>query len=71
MKVGILEHDSDNLLVLSAKGKKLQTTEDGLTEEQIQEELQEENENRNELGKPPVSLEEWKRGRSKRFKPVS
>ena len=33
-------------------------------------ELEEENENRNKLGKPRVSLEEWKKMRSKRKKPL-
>ena len=67
---GILEYDSEGFLVLTAKGKALQTTEDGLTKEQLAEELQEENENRNKLGKPPLSLEEWKKKRQKRIKPL-
>jgi hypothetical protein len=71
IKVGILEYDGDNLLVLSAKGKKIQTTKDGLSEKELQEELIEENENRNKLGKPRLSLEEWKKLRSKRMKPLS
>lgn len=69
--VGILEFNHDNLVVLSAKGKGLQTTEDGLTEEQFNQEFEEENEQRNKLGKPPLSLEEWKKMRSKRLKPIS
>lgn len=64
---GILEYNHDNLLVLSAKGKGLQTTEDGLTDEQLQEELKEENEHRDR----PISLEEWKKKRPKRFKPLT
>jgi hypothetical protein len=67
---GILEYDNDRTLVLTAKGKGLQTTEDGLTDQQLAEELQEENENRNKLGKKPISLEEWKKMRSERFKPI-
>ena len=39
-----------------------------LTDEQLREELQEENEQRNKLGKPRVSLEEWKEKRAKRLK---
>jgi hypothetical protein len=41
-----------------------------LTEEQLREELEEENEQRNKLGKPKVSLQEWKEKRSKRLKPI-
>lgn len=41
-----------------------------LTDEQLREELEEENEQRSKLGKPRVSLEEWKATRSKRFKLV-
>lgn len=67
---GILEYNHDNMLILSAKGKSLQTTEDSLTDDQLKEELQEENENRNRLGKNPVSIEEWKKIRSKRIKPL-
>jgi hypothetical protein len=63
---GILEYNHDNQLVLSAKGRAVQTTEDGLTDEQLKEEFEEENENRTKLGKPKVSLEEWKKMRSKR-----
>jgi hypothetical protein len=66
----ILEYNHDNLLVLSAKGKSLQTSEDGLTEQEIVEELQEENENRNQLGKKHLSLEEWVKFRSKRIRPL-
>jgi hypothetical protein len=68
--VGILEVNSDNLYVLSAKGQGVQTTEDGLTDEQLKEELEEENDQRNKLGKPRVSLKEWKEKRSKRLKPI-
>lgn len=67
---GILEYNSDNLLVLSAKGKGLQTTEDGLTDDQLKEELEEENEQRNKLGKKPLSHEEYVKIRSKRIKPL-
>ena len=45
-------------------------TSDGLTEEEVKEELQEENEHRAELGKPKVSLEEWKKLRAKRKRPL-
>jgi hypothetical protein len=41
-----------------------------LTEEQLREELEEENDQRNKLGKPRVSLKEWKEKRSKRLKPI-
>jgi hypothetical protein len=41
-----------------------------LTLEELREELDEENENRSKLGKPRVSLEEWKRMRSKRKRPL-
>jgi hypothetical protein len=41
-----------------------------LTEEQLREELEEENEQRNKLGKPKVSLKEWKEKRSKRLQQV-
>jgi hypothetical protein len=41
-----------------------------LTEEQLRGELQEENEQRSKLGKPRVSLKEWREMRSKRFKPL-
>lgn len=71
LDAGILEYNNDNMLILSAKGQCLQTTEDGLTDEKLQEELKEENEQRNQLGKHPISLEEWKKKRSKRFKPLS
>ena len=67
---GILEYDNNRMLILSAKGQNLQTSEDGLTDEQLKEELEEENEQRNKLGKPRVSLEEWKAKRSKRLKPI-
>jgi hypothetical protein len=74
IEIGILEiqdgKGKDYVYDLSAMGKGLQTTEDGLTEEQLREELEEENEQRNKLGKPRVSLEEWKEKRSKRLKPV-
>lgn len=69
--VEVLEPCGDGIYNVSAKGKGLQTTEDGLTEEQVKEELEEENEQRSQLGKPKVSLEEWKAIRSKRIKPVS
>jgi hypothetical protein len=68
---GILELDQDNLYTLSAKGKGLQTTRNGLTDKELREELEEENNQRTQLGKPRVSLEEWKRIRSKRLKPVT
>jgi hypothetical protein len=45
-------------------------TEDGLTEKELQEELEEENEQRSQLGKPRVTLEEWKNMRSERKKPL-
>lgn len=67
---GILEYDNNRMLVLSAKGQNFQTTEDGLTEKDVQNELEEENEQRSKLGKPRVSLEEWKKKREKRLKPV-
>jgi hypothetical protein len=41
-----------------------------LTEQELQEELDEENDNRLKLGKPRVSLEEWKKMRTRRFKPL-
>ena len=41
-----------------------------LTDEQLREELQEEDEQRSKLGKPKVSLKEWKEMRSKRLKQV-
>jgi hypothetical protein len=68
---GILQFDGDHNLVLTAKGQRVQATDDGLTKEQFKEELEEENEQRNKLGKPKVSLEEWRKTRSKRLKPVS
>jgi len=67
---GILIHTNNGELDLSAKGKTLQTTDDGLTDEDLKEELEEENENRAKLSKPKVSLEEWKKMRSRRKKPV-
>jgi hypothetical protein len=67
---GILEYDKDRMLVLTAKGKDLQTTEDGLTDEQLMKEYEEEIQQRQQLGKPKVSFEEWKKARSKRFKPI-
>lgn len=67
---GILEYNSDQMLVLSPIGQRFQTTEDGLTEEQLKEELEEENNQRNKLGKPKIALEEWKEKRSKRLKPI-
>jgi hypothetical protein len=66
----VLEYNHDTTLTLSAKGKQVQTTEDGLTEEELQDELEEENENRNKLGKPRVTLQEWKKMRTKRKKPL-
>lgn len=45
-------------------------SEDSLTEQEIVEELEEENEMRNQLGKKPLSLEEWKKTRPKRLKPL-
>jgi hypothetical protein len=45
-------------------------TEDGLTDKQLKEELEEENEQRNKLGKKPLSLEEYVKIRSKRIKPL-
>ena len=45
-------------------------TEDGLTEDDLQTELDEENEMRAQLGKHRVTLEEWKKMRIKRKKPV-
>jgi hypothetical protein len=68
--VGVLEYDNEGILHLTAKGKKLQTSEYGLTEDQLKEELQEENEERNRLGKPPVSFEEWNKKHQKRIKPL-
>jgi hypothetical protein len=68
---GILEFNHDNMVVLSAKGQRLQTTTDGLTDKDLQEELEEENENRVKLGKPKISLEEWKKMREKRKKPLT
>jgi hypothetical protein len=69
LDAGVLQFNEDSMLVLSAKGKLLQKTEDGLTEKELAEELAEENEQRNKLGKSPVSLKEWKKMRYKRFKP--
>jgi hypothetical protein len=71
IEAGILEYNHDNQLDLSAKGKKIQTTSDGLTVEDLQKELDEENESRNRLGQKPVTLEEWKQMRSRRFKPLN
>jgi hypothetical protein len=42
-----------------------------LTPEQLKQELEEENEQRNMLGKPKVSEEDWRKSRSKRLKPLS
>jgi hypothetical protein len=67
---GILEYSNDRMLVLTAKGKNLQTTDDGLTEQQLAEELQETNENRSELGRKPISPEEWKKIRPRRTKQI-
>lgn len=41
-----------------------------LTSEQLAEELEEENEKRRELGKPKITLEEWKKTRTERKKPL-
>jgi hypothetical protein len=41
-----------------------------LTDAELREELEEENEQRSKLGKPKVTLEEWKQMRSKRTKPI-
>jgi single-stranded DNA-specific DHH superfamily exonuclease len=45
-------------------------TEDGLSEKNLQEELKEENEQRSKLDKSPLTLEEWKKKRTQRFKPI-
>lgn len=68
--VGILEFNDEGMVDLSAKGKNLQTSVDGLIDEEIKEEHEEENENRKQLGKPEVTLEEWKKTRPKRIKPL-
>ncbi len=49
----------------------INATTDGLSEKDLLEELTEENENRAQLGKPKVSLEEWRKMRSKRRKPLA
>jgi hypothetical protein len=67
---GILEYNHDNLLVLTAKGQRVQTTEDGLTPDELKVELEEENEQRAKLGKPKISFEEWKKKRQKRTQQV-
>ena len=41
-----------------------------LSDEQLREELDEENDHRNKLGKPRVTLKEWREMRAKRFKPL-
>jgi hypothetical protein len=69
LTVGILERCEDGDVRVTKKGiENIQRGE--LTDEQLGEELDEENEQRSKLGKPKVSLEEWKNLRSKRFKPI-
>jgi hypothetical protein len=65
---GIMELDDGNLIFKGIPNGAEMPCE--LTEEQLREELDEENEQRNKLGKPRVSLEEWKEKRSKRWKPI-
>jgi hypothetical protein len=65
---GIMELDDGNLIFKGIPNGAEMPCE--LTEEQLREELDEENEQRNKLGKPRVSLEEWKEKRSKRLKPI-
>jgi hypothetical protein len=68
---GILTHTENGLLDLSEKGKALQTTEDGLTEQELRQEYEEEIQSQTESGKKPkVTFEEWKKNRPKRFKPL-
>lgn len=67
---GILEYNNDNMLILTAKGQQIQTTEDGLTEQQLKEEFEEENDCNKQLGKPEITLEDWKHQRKTRIKPV-
>ncbi|MBT0159920.1 hypothetical protein G4O51_08040 [Candidatus Bathyarchaeota archaeon A05DMB-2] len=65
---GIMELNDGNLIFKGIPDDAEMPCE--LTEEQLKEELAEENEQRNKLGKPRVSLEEWKEKRSKRLKPI-
>jgi hypothetical protein len=41
-----------------------------LTSDQLEEELAEENKYRKEMGKPELSIDEWKRRRDPRFRPL-
>ena len=41
-----------------------------LSTDQLKEELAEENKNRNKLGKPELTMEEWRKRRDPRFRPV-
>jgi hypothetical protein len=68
MAWGVLELDDNALIFKGIPDTAEIPTE--LTKEQLQEELKEENQMRAQLGKPRVSLEEWKEMRSKRFKPL-
>ena len=45
-------------------------TEDGLTESELLEELEDENDARAKLGKHKIGLDEWKKMRTKRVKPL-
>lgn len=70
LDAGIIQVGSDGKVYLTQKGEEMQVTVNGLTKQQLIEELQEENERRAQLGKPPVSFEEWLQIRRKRFKPL-
>jgi hypothetical protein len=67
---GILIHTNNGELDLSAKGKVLQTTEDGLTKEQLQEEYEEEIVNLKELKKEIPTFDQWKKTRPSRKRPI-
>ena len=67
--VGILEQCGNGYVRVSEKGNEMISRGD-LTDAELKEELEEENEQRAKLGKPKVTLEEWKQMRTKRTKPI-
>jgi hypothetical protein len=67
--VGILEPIGNGCVRISEKGNEMINRGD-LTDKELKEELEEENAQRSKLGKPKVSLEEWKAMRTKRTKPI-
>lgn len=67
INVGILKHNGNGDLIPTGTERKPLIE---LSDQEFKDEFDEENEQRNKLGKPPLTLKDWKKKRPKRSKPV-